>query len=145
VAKCKTLSEELCLKATTECQYNAVQGAQVKESTAKVSASLTLKPGNPLLENNLVLIGLGAVIFILIFIVCCMLMKMRSNNTRSRGKSFDEVAGSSRFGSEMKDIYGGNDPDENNKRPSEMSLAKNESNRYGPDSARQERLQMSQK
>ena len=62
-----------------------------------------------------------------------MLMKMRSNNTRSRGKSFDEVAGSGRFGSEMKDIYGGTEPDEMDKRPSEMSLAKNESNRYGPE------------
>ena len=90
-----------------------------------------------LLENNLVLIGLGAVIFILIFIVCCMLMKMRSKPLERRN-TFESVGGSERqgsvrfgserFGSEMKDIYDAEA--DANKRPSEMSLAHNESDRY---------------
>ena len=80
----------------------------------------------PLLENNLVLVGLGAVIFILIFVVCCMLMKMRKNSTR--GASFAEPA-SARADSEMKNIYTG----ETSKRTSEMGLRGNESDRYADD------------
>ena len=82
----------------------------------------------PLLENNLVLVGLGAIIFILIFVVCCMLMKMKKNSTR--GKSFEEEAGtaSARFDSEMKNIYGADG--DMSKRPSEIGLRGNTSDRY---------------
>lgn len=111
--------------------------AKVADETSdskSVSAGLSFASGGPLLENNLVLVGLGAVIFILIFVVCCMLMKMRRNTTR--GKSFEEETGSGRFGSEMKNIYGAdNDAGDEIRRPSEMALAANASDRHADDRA----------